>query len=117
MFCFIYNNEKLKTLLEELKNTGIAFYAIDRGNHGYEMVPEGCSKALGIDIVRAKYGASLDDCYVFGDSRNDLSMLNHVKNSVAMGQAPDDVKACCSFVTDTPANDGIAKALKALHLI
>ena len=52
-----------------------------------EIVPKGCSKASGIDFIVKHLKASLDDCYVFGDSTNDLSMLTHVKNSIAMGNA------------------------------
>ena len=117
MFCFIDSDEQRERLLAELKGAEMPFYAIDRGEEGWELVPEGSTKAGGIDIIRERVGASIDDCYVFGDSRNDLTMLTHVKNSVAMGQAPDDVKKLCSYVTDTPMNDGIEKALKALKLI
>ena len=117
MFCFIEKDEIREKMLGALADTGHPFYAIDRGNTGWEVVPEGCTKASGIDLIRNEFNASLDDCYVFGDSRNDLSMLTHVKNSVAMGQAPDDVKAQCSYVTDTPVNDGIEKALRSLRLI
>ncbi|MBO7453363.1 MAG: HAD family phosphatase [Clostridiales bacterium] len=117
MFCFIYSEKDLNNLLSTLKEAGFPFYAIDRGNNGFEMVPEGCSKALGIDIIRERYGASLEDCYVFGDSRNDLSMLTHVPNSICMGHATDDVKSVCRYVTDLPENDGIKKALITLDLI
>lgn len=116
MFCKLKPDEK-ELLLSNLKEGGFPYYAIDRGRGGFEIVPEGCSKADGIDVVRGYYGTDLKDCYVFGDSNNDLSMLRHVPNSIAMGQAPDSVKECCSLVTDTPENDGIAKALKKLGLI
>lgn len=117
MFCFIEEDRVREALLTSLSKTGHPFYAIDRSNTGWEIVPEGCTKATGIELIRQELGVKLEDCYVFGDSRNDLSMLTHVKNSVAMGQAPDDVKALCSYVTDTPINDGIKKALEALKLI
>ena len=81
------------------------------------MIPVDCSKAAGIDLIREAAGASLADCYAFGDSTNDLAMLTHVPNSVAMGNAPDEVKKKCAFIADRPENDGIGKALISLGLI
>ena len=61
--------------------------------------------------------ASLDDCYVFGDSTNDLSMLTHVKNSIAMGNAYPEVLRNTSYVTTPIDRDGIRNALKHFKLI
>ena len=33
---------------------------------------------------------------------------------VAMGNAPDEIKAAANFVTDTNNNDGVAKAIQKL---
>lgn len=117
MFSKIMCEDDVDKLISDLKASGFPFYPIWRRMYGYEIVPEGYTKATGIDMIREFYGAGLEDCYVFGDSENDLSMLRHVPNSVAMGQAPDTVKECCRFVTDTPENDGIEKALMSLGLI
>ena len=62
-------------------------------------------------------GEKNENCYAFGDSRNDMTMLEHVGHSIAMGNATDDVKAACSWVTDRPENDGIEKAMKHFGLI
>ena len=117
MFSKITDEDDVDKLIGDLKEAGFPFYPIRRSRDGYEIVPEGFTKATGIDMVRDYYGVGLEDCYVFGDSENDLSMLRHVPNSVAMGQSPEEVKKCCSYVTDTPENDGIEKALMGLGLI
>ena len=93
------------------------YTAINRWPEGWELVPAGYSKGKGIDCLREKLGVSGADCYAFGDSRNDLTMLQHVDHSIAMGNAPDDVKAACAWVTDRPENDGIEKAMKHFGLI
>lgn len=82
-----------------------------------ELVPKGCSKASGIDFIVKHLGLSLDDCYVFGDSANDLSMLRHVKNSIAMGNAYPEVLQETSYVTTPIDRDGIKIALQHFHLI
>ena len=40
-----------------------------------------------------------------------MDMLQFSKTSIAMGNAPDEVKKCATIVTDTNNNDGIKKAL------
>ena len=117
MFVFSEAEAPVRELLGALKRAGYPYDAIDRGNAGWEMIPADCSKAAGIDLIREAAGASLADCYAFGDSTNDLAMLTHVPNSVAMGNAPDEVKKKCAFITDRPENDGIGKALISLGLI
>ena len=75
------------------------------------MVPAAFSKGTGIDLIRQQLGVPLEDCYAFGDSRNDMTMFEHVGHSIAMGSAPEDVKAACSWVTARPEDDGIKKAM------
>lgn len=57
------------------------------------------------------------DCIAFGDSMNDAEMLQTAGIGVAMGNAPDGVKALANMVCDRCECDGIAKALKQLDLI
>ncbi len=82
-----------------------------------EIVPKGCTKATGIDYLVEYLDASLDDCYVFGDSTNDLPMLEHVKNSVAMGNSYPEVLRKTAYVTTPIDRDGIKNALKHFGLI
>jgi len=93
------------------------FEPIDRGDNFYEIVPVGYSKASAIDTIIKHLGQTLDDCYVFGDSSNDLSMLNHVKHSVAMGNSSPDVLAAASYITSPVWRDGIYVAMKHFGLI
>ena len=46
-----------------------------------------------------------------GDNFNDVSMIRDAGIGVAMGNAPDEVKAIADFVTDTNINGGVAKAI------
>lgn len=103
------------------ERTAADFDYIDREEmapYGFaEIVPKGCSKASGIDFLVDYLGASLDDCYVFGDSNNDLSMLTHVKHSIAMGNSYPEVLRQTSYVTTPIDRDGIKNALLHFHLI
>ncbi|MDO4555688.1 MAG: HAD-IIB family hydrolase, partial [Lachnospiraceae bacterium] len=90
---------------------------IDRGSHFYEIVPAGFSKASAIDTVLRYLDQPIDDCYAFGDSSNDLSMLNHVPYSIAMGNSDDVVLKAASYVTTPVWRHGIYTAMKHFQLI
>lgn len=116
MFAF-GTREEMEGLLSAFAALSLPFQLIDRQPLGWELVPAGCSKGQGIDLVRERLGVPLSLCYAFGDSANDLPMLEHVPHSVAMGNAPEAVKRRCALVTARPEEDGVAKALTALALI
>mgnify|MGYP002794236828 FL=1 len=93
------------------------FDCIDRGAGMYEMVPKGISKASGIQRLMDHYGIPLEDCYAFGDSTNDLPMLQFVPNSVAMGNSMKEILPYCAYQTADLEEDGIEKALKHYGII
>ncbi len=91
---------------------------IDRGRENfYECILKEYSKATGIAFVRELTGVPLDRCFAFGDGPNDLPMLTAVPHSVAMGDAPDAVKAVCEYVTAPLHQGGIAEAIRHYGLI
>ena len=116
MFCFA-EKERIGILLARTAEIGTPYKAIDRGPGVWELVPSGFSKGTGIDVLRERLGISREQCYAFGDSQNDLSMFSHAGCSIAMGNAPEDVKAACTFVTDRPEEHGIRNAMKHFGLI
>ena len=116
MFCFAEEGV-IRELEARTGAAGMPYTAINRGPDAWEVVPAGFSKGTGIDFLRKRLGAEREDCFAFGDSRNDLSMFSHAGHSIAMGNAPEDVKAVCSFVTDLPEEDGIEKAMRHFGLI
>ncbi len=83
----------------------------------YEILPIGVSKATSIQRVMEYYDIALEDCIAIGDSLNDLQMLQFVPNSIAMGNAAEDILPYCAYQTDCVENDGLAKALKHYDII
>ena len=116
MFGFA-KRSRIAEMKKATAEAGMPYTAINRWPEGWEIVPKGYSKGKGIDLLRKKLGVRKEDCYAFGDSRNDLTMLRHAGTSIAMGNATDDVKAACTYVTDRPEDDGIANAMKRFGLI
>ncbi|HEY9293748.1 MAG TPA: HAD family hydrolase [Microlunatus sp.] len=70
-----------------------------------DIVPEGVSKATALADVAARHGIDRADILALGDGRNDLEMLQWAGRGVALGQAPDEVKAAADAVT-APFDDG-----------
>lgn len=93
------------------------FECIDRGGDMYELMPNGVSKATGIQRVMDYYDIPLENCYAIGDSTNDLSMLKFVPNSIAMGNSMKEILPYCAYQTDTVENDGLEKALQHYGII
>lgn len=76
--------------------------------------PEGVSKASALEQVRRHLGVEPGDTVAIGDHRNDLEMLGWAARGVAMGQAPEEVKAAADEVTGTIDEDGAAVVLRSL---
>ncbi|MDX6318679.1 MAG: hypothetical protein QOD35_2079 [Nocardioidaceae bacterium] len=73
-----------------------------------DLVPEGVSKASGLAGVAAALGVAQSDVLAIGDGRNDTEMLEWAGRGVAMGQAPEEVKASADAVTGPLSEDGAA---------
>jgi hydroxymethylpyrimidine pyrophosphatase-like HAD family hydrolase len=73
-----------------------------------DLVPEGVSKASGLSGVAAALGVAQADVLAIGDGRNDTEMLRWAGRGVAMGQAPDEVKASADALTRPLEEDGAA---------
>lgn len=76
-----------------------------------EIMTKGINKGNALEAMMKHYGISLDNTWAFGDNFNDEQMLQRAGHSVAMGNAPDEVKKSAQIVTDTNNKDGIAAVL------
>lgn len=93
------------------------FVGIKRAEDFYEYIQKDYSKATGIQFLLDYFHISFEDAYAFGDSTNDLSMLEYVKNSTAMGNSQEIVKKAVSYVTSNVEDNGIQNALKYWGII
>lgn len=82
-----------------------------------EAIPEGYSKATGIQELMNIENVGLDDIYVIGDSMNDMDMFRLAKHSICMGNGDDRIKAIAEYVTTDLHEDGIYNALMHYGLI
>ena len=77
----------------------------------------GSDKGTAIEAIVEKLNIDPENTYAYGDGANDVSMLNAVRHSVAMGNALPQTKKAAEFVTASIDDDGIMKAMMHYGLI
>jgi hydroxymethylpyrimidine pyrophosphatase-like HAD family hydrolase len=73
---------------------------------------EGVTKGTAMRSIAAEYGVSMADVMYVGDSGNDLSALQNVGHSVAMGNADPAVIKAAKHTVDHVDRGGLAQALE-----
>jgi hypothetical protein len=77
-----------------------------------ELMHIDASKTSAMQMLMEQYQLSQHEVIAIGDNYNDAAMIAFAGMGIAMGNAPDDIKAIADFVTDNHNNDGVAKALQ-----
>lgn len=93
------------------------FDFIERAEDFGEFIPHGFSKAAGIQFLMDYLKVNHSHTYCFGDSTNDLAMLQYCCHSVAMKNGDPQIFNDVEFITKEVDEDGIAHALKHYALI
>ena len=79
-----------------------------------DILPKGWSKGCAVRVLAERLGLTLDEVAVFGDSENDVSMLEVVPHSVVVRNASADARAAANYRIGLSADDAVADALFAL---
>jgi Cof subfamily protein (haloacid dehalogenase superfamily) len=79
-----------------------------------DIAASGVTKATALEALRQRLGTDRALTVAVGDGRNDVEMLQWAGRGVAMGQAPEEVRAVASEVTGSVLDDGAAKVLRSL---
>ncbi len=82
-----------------------------------DIAPDGVSKATALERVRGWLGMPIERVIAVGDGRNDIEMFSWAGaagRAVAMGQAPDEVRAAANETTDSVDDAGLAAVLDSL---
>ena len=107
--------EKARTLVEK----DFSFVCQTVAAHGClngELINRAFDKGRGILKVCEHLGVPVEDTYGFGDSMNDLEMIETVGYSVCMENGAPQIKERCDLVCPSVEEDGLAKAFEQLGL-
>jgi Cof subfamily protein (haloacid dehalogenase superfamily) len=107
-----FNKIHLDNARKALKSfTGLAVSSSGAGN--LEITNINAQKGIALEQLAKSKGIAMENVMAIGDNYNDLSMLQVVGHSVAMGNAPEEIKAACKSVTTTNEFDGVGTAIKS----
>lgn len=82
-----------------------------------ELINRKFDKGQGVGLVARELGVPLADTVGFGDSMNDLEMIETVGLGVCMENGSEALKAKSAMVCPAVTQDGIAKAFELLKLV
>lgn len=108
-----YNRDHLDRAREALKQLpGLAVSSSGAGN--LEITSVNAQKGIAVEQYATSKGISMDQVMVVGDNYNDLSMMERAGRAVAMGNAPEAIKAACTHVTTSNSHDGVGLAIEEI---
>lgn len=93
-----------------------AVHVVRSGPKFLEFMPPGVTKGAALTEYLTDLGIEKDEVMAIGDSENDASLLAAAGFSVAMGNAVPALLAQADVVTQTNADDGVARALRRFFL-
>ncbi len=111
---------KVKPLLDELRKkysavTNMIVYHSQQ-YVGIDFMPQGCSKAKGIQYLFNSFKLSWEEVLVIGDDNNDIEMIQKAGFGVAMFNAPQYVKEQAIYVAPSNDENGVAHVLQKFCL-
>lgn len=112
---FVGNEEQAAQIEHRFHQLRLPLFA---GKHGADVIEKGYSKADGLRCLAEYFREDTDlrDTVAFGDSMNDMEVIQEAGTGVAMGNAIEELKKCADLVTDPIEQDGIWNACIRLGL-
>lgn len=96
--------------------TGFVGHTRPGAGPNLEFLHRGLDKLRAVEVILEKLGVSYEETLAIGDSSSDLAIIKACGIGVAMGNAPEQIKAAADYVTDLNTADGLAKALRKFVL-
>ena len=84
--------------------------------HFVNLLDPEVSKGKALEVLASYWEIPLAEVAVAGDATNDISLFERAGLAIAMGNAPDEVKAAAHHVTLDVDQSGLAKAIRKFVL-
>ncbi|MCK4544222.1 HAD family hydrolase [candidate division WOR-3 bacterium] len=76
-----------------------------------EVFNKSCSKRQGLKDICELYNVDVDNSVYIGDNFNDIEAMQQAGFSIAVENAPEDIKKICNMVVRSSNNNGVAEAI------
>lgn len=107
--------DQLDNVIKKLDEAGILDISYYRSKSTYlELTNHSVSKLSAMNIMAKKLHINTEEIVSIGDNDNDLSMIISAGIGIAMGNAPDRVKAAANKITKSNDENGLYYALASL---
>ncbi len=104
------SSEQRSMLGAQMKEIDVS--AVWTSDTNLEITHKDATKGKSVQKLCEILGISPANVMAFGDSENDITMLQLAGLGIAMGNAPDFVKQAADFVTKTNTQGGVACAIR-----
>ena len=108
-----FNEEKLQNGWDRFKEDP-TITMVQSGKYNFHLQHKQASKGNALKILAEELHIDLASTAAIGDNHNDISMLQLVGRSAAMGNADQKVKDVCDEVTLSHNEDGVALFIEAI---
>jgi len=107
---------RVEALCCSIRGAGVPVHAVQSEPAYLEILPPGVSKGTALRAMLAVLGLSAADVVAVGDNWNDLEMIEAAGLGVAMGQAPEGVRARADYVCGTADEEGLREVIERFVL-
>lgn len=90
---------------------------VDGGLLLFDVNKKNVSKKNGIEVLLDILNIKPEECMAFGDSENDIEMLQLVGMGVCMGDGMEKAKQMADYIAPATTDDGILKTLKYFDIL
>lgn len=111
---FIGTEEEAEEMERHFPEVTLRMFSV---NYGADVIEKGFSKANGLVRLCEYYGVPLSGTYAFGDSGNDIEIIETAHVGIAMGNGREELKERADYVTDPIDEDGVWNACVHFGLI
>ncbi len=104
-------NKKYEEIVKTVKTVS---YLDNGGWWWFEVFNKKCSKSRGLSDICSIYNIPLENSAYIGDNYNDVEAMKVAGYSIAVNNAPGDIKRMCDLVVSSNNEDGVAQALEII---
>ncbi|MBC2166457.1 HAD family hydrolase [Listeria booriae] len=105
--------EKLASLQHSLGNILVP---VSSGHEDIDLIIPGVHKYNGLKLLGEEWGIKDDEIATFGDSGNDLEMLQHTTHSYAMQNAQENVKNAANTIIGSNDSEAVLDTIESFIL-
>jgi Cof subfamily protein (haloacid dehalogenase superfamily) len=108
--------QRIEALQGTVRQAGLPVHTVQSEPVYLEILPSGVSKGAALRAMVEVLGTRTEDTIAVGDNWNDLEMIEAAGLGVAMGQAPEGVRARADYVCGSAEEEGVREVIERFVL-